>query len=128
MWSLSAGEQCFEVVIDRRHPPAWFFFERMRYVMRAIDGVVFTDEDDGQVVLVALVPAFEDLVLRHRDGCRAFDTAFDLDVAGFWQPAILGGGIRGDVPSAFLSGDVDHATTAGFFGLCLLYTSDAADE
>ena len=50
--------------------------------MRSVDGVVLADENDGEVVFGSLVPALEDFVLGHRDGCRALDSAFHFDVAG----------------------------------------------
>ena len=51
-----------------------------------------------------------------RDGARALDAALDLDVARLGLLAVHGGRIGGEVPAAFLGGDIDDAAAAGFLG------------
>ena len=58
----------------------------------------------------------EHFVRGDGDRGRALHAAFDFDVAGFGQFAVHGGRIGGDVPAAFLGGDIHHAAAARFFG------------
>ncbi len=73
-------QKCVDLIIDRGYAPARLFFEGMTHVVRPINAVVLTDKNNSEVVLCALVPAFEDLVLGDGDGGRALDAAFDLNV------------------------------------------------
>ena len=114
--SFGAFKQRFEFVVDRRYSPAWFFLEGMGYIVGAVDGVIFANKHDGQVVFDALIPAFKYFVLGHCDGRRAFNPAFDFDMAGLGQSAIHGRREGSDVPTAFLSGDIYDAVASGFFG------------
>ena len=56
---LRALKKRFEIEIDRRHAPAGFCLEGIAHVVRAVDGVVFADEHDGEEEFVALVERVE---------------------------------------------------------------------
>src|SRR4051812_21050092 len=80
--SFRALKQRFEVVVDRSHPPAGLLSKWMRHVVECLDAIIFSDENDSEVVLGALVPTLKDFVLGHRHSGCAFDTTFYFDVAG----------------------------------------------
>jgi hypothetical protein len=56
----------------------------VRHVVESFDGVIFSDENNGEVIFAALVPTLKDFVFGHRDGGRAFDATFDFDMTRLW--------------------------------------------
>ena len=88
----------------------------LRHVVRALDGVVFADEHDGEDEFVALVEGVKISFLVTVTVVAPFDAAFDFDVAGLGQSAVHGRRVGREVPAAFLGGDIDDAAAAGFLG------------
>ena len=65
---------------------------------------------------VRLIQGVKHFIAGDGDGGSALDAAFDLDMAGGGLLPTLCGGIGGDVPPTFLSGDIHNATALCFLG------------
>ena len=69
-------------------------------VVRAVHGVIFANEGDGEYKLVALIKGVKHFVTRDADSARAFDAAFHFDMTRLGLLAVNGRRIGREIPPA----------------------------